>query len=173
MIKKFLNKIKKLVIPIIIGGTAFAAASSIVPTETIVIYQEATPSVFIATTTNYIAPYRNFDKIQFEELRKKIDWKYNQAHDALSQAYYEGKPFIWQGKDWGILDKNTFEKLQSLLWTKYEIMFYTKNLKQTKPYSESEFNEIRDRDGILIGRKSDMALDRILQLKAEGFEIEL
>lgn len=36
---------------------------------------------------------RNFEGIQFEELRKEIDPKYNTVHDELSSCYYGKKPF--------------------------------------------------------------------------------
>lgn len=129
----------------------------------------------------YIISERNFDRVQFEELRKKIDWKYNQAHDALSQAYYEGKEFIWKGRSYGVLNKETFDKLQAMIWARYKIMFHQENLKQTNPYPESEYNEIcveyegtgKNQICKTKAKKNEKALERIQEYQLEGLDIDL
>ena len=55
---------------------------------------------------------RNFDNIQFAELRKKVDEKFNDVHDELSECYYDKKPF----RTYGILNKDTFDKLHGLIF---------------------------------------------------------
>ena len=129
----------------------------------------------------YIISERNFDRVQFEELRKKIDWKYNLAHDALSQAYYEGQEFIWKGYNYGVLDKVTFDKLQAMIWARYKIMFHQENLKQTNPYPESEYNEIcvkyvgtgENRICKTKAKENEKALERIQEYQLEGLDIDL
>jgi hypothetical protein len=67
----------------------------------------------------YIIPERNYSGIQFEQIRQKIDPDYTDAHDELSQAYYDKKPY----RDMGILDKETFDKLHGLIELKRQIAF--------------------------------------------------
>jgi predicted nucleotidyltransferase component of viral defense system len=38
----------------------------------------------------WIAPERNYDKVQYESIRREIDGVFTTFHDALSKAYYDG-----------------------------------------------------------------------------------
>jgi hypothetical protein len=60
----------------------------------------------------------------------------------LSEAYYEGKKFVWKGKDYGILDQATFEKMQTKIWAEYEILFDEENKKlpAEEQIPEDEYN---------------------------------
>ena len=115
--------------------------------------------------------YRNFKGVQFEELRKEIDPKYNTVHDELSDCYYNNTPF----RGYGILTKEKFDKLHSLIFQKREVEFHDENLKrpQGKQYDEKKYNDITDKDGSVIGKKVDIAKDKIQELKDEGIEIEI
>lgn len=73
---------------------------------------------------------RNFEHIQFETIRKRIDGKYNSLHDELTECYYKfwkkglSKPF--QGYDVQKTpeeSKELFDKLHGLLFTMYSIEF--------------------------------------------------
>jgi len=115
------------------------------------------------------APDRNFGNIQFAELRKLVDGKFNQVHDELSECYYNEKPF----RTFGILTKEKFDKLHGLIFALRNIVFHRENLKQlsAERIPESEYNEIRDASNTLVGKKTDLALNRINELKAEGIEL--
>jgi len=112
---------------------------------------------------------RNFDGIQHENLRKKIDQKYNDLHDELSACYYSKKPF----RNYGILDKTTFDKLHGIVFLKRDIEFHTENLKQSKSdrIPLEEYEHVFDSKGNITGKKSEVAKKRIEELKKEGLEL--
>lgn len=117
----------------------------------------------------YFNETRNFEKIQFEELRKQIDGKYNAIHDELSDCYYNKKPF----RNYGVLTKEQFDKLHSLIFQKREVEFHSENLKRPEKYDEAKYNDIKDKDGNVIGKKVDKAQEKIQELKNEGIELEI
>ena len=100
---------------------------------------------------------RNFDGIQFEEIRKKIDGKYNQMHDELSDCYYNKKPY----QDYGILDKETFDKLHGAIFLNRDIEFHKENIASKTPIPEEQYNVIYDKDGVEIGKKSEVATQQL------------
>lgn len=92
---------------------------------------------------------RNFDGIQFEELRKVVDGKFNDVHDELSDCYYNRKPF----REYGVLDKETFDGLHGLIWHLYDVALDDENTKQGFKYglpadlanSTSEINNAKQK----------------------------
>lgn len=120
-------------------------------------------------------PVRNWKGIQFEVLRRQVDPKFNQAHDVLSKAYYEGKPLVWKGKDWGILDKETFDKLHGLIFHQRTIAFHVANMKlpQSERILEAEYNDVLDVKGSVILRHTSEATKAIKNLKLQGIELEM
>jgi len=125
---------------------------------------------------------RNIDGIQFEKLRKKIDTDFNEAHDALEDAYYnhwrQGNSKSWQNYDVQKTpgeSKTLFDKLHGLIWLHYQKTLHEENQKQpTKDkYDEAKYDLINDREGKTIGRKSDKAIAEIDRLKTEGIEITI
>ena len=65
---------------------------------------------------------RNFDKIQFSDLRKKVDPAYNKLHDELSDCYYNywkkglSKPFVVESNSYDVQatqkeNKTLFDKI--------------------------------------------------------------
>ena len=68
---------------------------------------------------------RNYEGVQFGELRKRMEKPHTDAHDELSAAYYEKRPY----KDRGILDKETFDKLHGLIELKRQVDFHEENMK--------------------------------------------
>lgn len=107
---------------------------------------------------------RNFSGIQFEELRREIDDRYNEVHDELSDAYYGGKPF----REYGVLSKETFDKLHALIFWMRDVEFdernQTKHLDKRVPMEKYDLNP----DG---RRKSEIAKAKIEQLAAEGIKL--
>ena len=81
---------------------------------------------------------RNYDGVQFEELRRKIDGPFNDLHDELSECFYDKKPF----REYGILDQRTFDELHALVFHHYTVAFHEANMKQPpdKQYNEAEYN---------------------------------
>jgi hypothetical protein len=100
---------------------------------------------------------RNFDGIQFEELRKKVDGRFNDVHDELSDCYYGGKPF----RSYGVLAKDRFDRLHGLIWHLHEIALDGENAKQ-------EAKENLDLD--LAGARQGVAEARELGLALEDLE---
>ena len=119
----------------------------------------------------FVPAQRNFDNIQFEELRKKIDGKFNTVHDELSDCFYNNKPF----RTYGILSKELFDKLHGLIFLMRDMAFHEENLKQPtqKIIPESEYNDVWDEKGNVIGKKNTEAIQRIAQLKAEGINLTI
>ena len=117
----------------------------------------------------YIPPQRNWKGIKHEELRMKVDPKFNKIHDELTACYYEGKPF----RSYGILDKETFDKLHGLIFLHRDVEFHIENMKQLsdKRIPEEEYNLIMDKDGNVIGKRHDEALKKISELKKQGIEL--
>lgn len=124
----------------------------------------------------YRTTIRNYDNIEFDEIRRAIDDKYNQAHDELSRAYYEKKPFVWRGKDYGILDKDTFDKLHGLIFLKRDVEFHEYNisLPPDKRIDEKKYNYIIDKkNNIIIGKKDEIARQEIANLKNLNIDIDI
>ena len=71
----------------------------------------------------YVATVRILDGVQHESLRRAVDAPFNEAHDELSAAYYEGRPF----RDYGILDKSTFDGLHASIWHQHTVALHTAN----------------------------------------------
>ena len=133
----------------------------------------------------YKIPNRNFNGIQFEELRRKIDAKFNNAHDELSKVYYEH----WRQGDYSVdfkgykpkegdsleKAKELFDKLHGLIFHKREIEFHQENLKQpvSKRIPEEKYNFIRNEKGDIIGNKHEESLKKKAELEAEGIKIDI
>lgn len=77
------------------------------------------PAEVKVQTPKYTSPERNYDGIQYEDVRRRLDPLYNAVHDELSAAYYNGTPF----RDKGVLTNAQFEKYQAALWAEYETRF--------------------------------------------------
>jgi hypothetical protein len=113
---------------------------------------------------------RNFERVQFAELRKKIDGKYNAVHDELSDCYYNGKPF----RTYGVLDKETFDKLHGLIFQMRDVKFHEENLKQLEKdkIPEEQYNEYKDEEGNTV-KQNEKAAEKVAKLKTEGIELEI
>jgi len=98
--------------------------------------------------------------IQFAELKNNIEPKYMKLHSELSECYYNGKPFA----DMGILDKETFDKLHSLLFLELEIEI------------DNEYNKLPDKETCSIYYKSPeniLETSRMIdQIKTDGLDIK-
>ena len=123
----------------------------------------------------WIAPERNWEGIQFEALRRKVDPKFNELHDVLSKAFYEGKEFVWKSHNWGILSKAQFDKLHGLVFLLRTVKFHQANMLQPvkDKIPESEYNLIRDDEDKVTGRHSAEAAKIIAKLKDEHIELEV
>lgn len=126
---------------------------------------------------------RNFDAVQFEDLRRRIDPKFNQAHDELSDCYYnywkEGKSKPFHGYDVQATlgeSKELFDKLHGLIFLYRDVLFHQENFRQPEVdrIPEEKYNNILDDQGQVIGKKSDKAAEKIQKLQSqEGISIIL
>jgi hypothetical protein len=87
---------------------------------------------------------RNFDNVQFAEIRKVIDDKYNKIHDELSDCFYNHKPF----REYGLLNKEQFDIIHGLIFLK----------------RDNELNKENKTENPEIQQKID-------KLKSEGFDL--
>ena len=119
----------------------------------------------------WTATVRNMDSIQFETIRKQIDKKYNDLHDELSDCYYNKKAY----KEYGVLDKATFDKLHALVFCHRDIEFHSVNMAQDDEklrIPESEYNEIESADKTIV-KKTDIAAAAISSCSKEGVTLEV
>jgi hypothetical protein len=136
------------------------------------------------------APVRNYDGIQFSELRKKVEGKYNAFHDALSAHYYNERntkiedrtKFIYDDLDYGILDKEKFDKLHGAIFELCHLALCAENDKAVsdiaskgtsivEPVDTERLDPYVD-DGKMV-RRSDESTLNINLLKGDGLEIIL
>lgn len=120
----------------------------------------------------YVAPQRNIESnIQNYDLRKDIDPIFNKVHDELSAAYYNKKPF----RNYGILTKEQFDKLHGLIFYLRDVKFNEENLKlpPEKQIPESQYDDILDDKGKVIGKKSVEAAKIIQELNAQGYNLTI
>ena len=91
------------------------------------------------------------------------------AWDGSSDCYYSKKPF----RNYSVLTKEQFDKLHSLIFQKREVEFHSENLKRPEKYDEAKYNDIKDKDGNVMGKKVAKAQEKIQELKNEGIELEI
>jgi hypothetical protein len=115
---------------------------------------------------------RNFAGIKHEELRREIDPQFNKIHDELTSCFKQGIPFSYNGMDYGVLDKATFDKLHGLIWLWYDVEFHRKNQKRAIPYPEEDYNEVTI-DADTAAKKHELAIQRIAEHKAKGLELRI
>jgi hypothetical protein len=111
---------------------------------------------------------RNYDRIQFERYRRKIDPKFNALHDELENCYYEfwkqgrSKPF--QGYDVQPLreaSKELFDQLHGLIFQEHLLALNQEHLisVEKEPKFEKYMKyDLRDKEGKIIKQ-----VDRIAQ----------
>jgi len=95
---------------------------------------------------------RNFQNIQFEVLRTKIDPIINVLHDDLEIAYYQnwklGNPYDFFGFD--VLgtpaeSKTQFDMLHGLIFHLYNLLFAVTNANESTPNSNAKWNPDGDK----------------------------
>lgn len=93
-------------------------------------------------------PERNYDGVEFEALRRVVDAKYAQAHDELSDAYYNywryGKSKPWRGYDVQRTpeeSKALFDKLHGMLDDLRQAAMMKEHEKQPDPAFEAFLRE--------------------------------
>lgn len=128
-----------------------------------------------ARAREFKVPKRNWKGIQFEELRRHVDPEFNSAHDALSKAYYEKRSFVWKGKDWGILEKELFDRLHGLIFHLRTLAFHQANmmLPTRKRIPEAKYNDIYDGDEKVVGKKTEISTGAIEKLEKKGIRLEI
>lgn len=113
----------------------------------------------------YKVPERNFENISFQIIRKVIDPIYNTIYDELCLAYYNKTEF----RNYGILTTEKFEKLQALLWFKYDITFHQYNISLPEDEQIPTARYANTPDGLSY----EVAIDEISKLEAEGYILEI
>jgi len=79
----------------------------------------------------WTAPKRNYDKVEYEYIRKELEFDYTDFHDALSKIYYENKwnnedvEFIYNNVNYGLLTEDKFTELHSLNHFEMELIINT------------------------------------------------
>jgi len=123
---------------------------------------------------------RNFDKVQFEKLRKKVDKEFNDIHDELSIAYYDywkkglSKPVTFKGKVFDVQStleesKALFDEIHGVLFDVREIEFDKKNKleKGKDKIKEEDYKLVKNEQGEVVGNKLDICKDKVSKFKAK------
>ena len=138
-------------------------------------------------TNTWKAPERNRENIQFAFLRNRkmpdgrtFDEVYEQFHDALSEHYYrerdldssEQTPFVYRGKDYGPLNKVTFDELHGLIWHYRELAFdeLNRSLPALDRIPEEAYNR-RPREGQPPETPLERSRAVVDAAKAKGLEL--
>lgn len=135
----------------------------------------------------WTAPTRNFTGVQFADLRKTIDEKFNSFHDALSEHYYSERDlpllkkskFLYGGHDYGRLTEKRFNRLHGLCFNLQQLALMDGNASLTKQYDLAEIDpEITGAtvtvDGVTRAmRRSDELRSAVDALKTLGIEVVL
>ncbi|MCK9320235.1 hypothetical protein [Methanoculleus sp.] len=90
---------------------------------------------------------RNFKNIENQSIREKIDPKYNEIHDELSDSFYKHIRF----RQFGVLDKLTFDKLHGLIFLMRDVEYYKKLGKEHSSISD-KIKEL-EKEGIILDIK--------------------
>ena len=130
---------------------------------------------------------RNYDGIQFEELRRTLDPEFDTLHDNLSSCYYNfwkfgnSKPFVVNAKSWDVQNtpaesKVLFDKLHGLVFHMRDVKFHSENMKRPKPkqYDENKYRYIRNELGEITKDRLQVSLDKIaikMETKIEHLKI--
>jgi hypothetical protein len=119
----------------------------------------------------YIKPERNYEGVQFGELRKRIEEPYTDLHDELCEAYYDHKPF----REYGVLNKELYDELHGLIFQLLAVKFHEENLKQPaeKRHSEDEYRYARDAKGNVLFDHLQIAKDQIEDKKKRGIVLKI
>jgi hypothetical protein len=117
-------------------------------------------------------PERNFDRIQFEGLRKIVDIRFNAVHDELSRCYKDEKEFIHNGRNFGVLTKEQFDRLHGLIFHLRDVAFHAANLAQplAQRIDDAKYRFIDNGDGTTTDRLQE-ALNRIKEARDAGTEL--
>jgi len=130
----------------------------------------------------YKPPVRNFDRVQFEEIRRSLDKRFNDAHDGLTAAYYDhwrnGRSRPWQGYDVQPTNdesKALFDKLHGLIFLLRDVAFHDANmsLPEAERYSEDAYRYDRDEQGQITRDRLQESQDSIERLRVEGIEVTI
>ncbi|HUV82960.1 MAG TPA: hypothetical protein VMW53_07805 [archaeon] len=109
---------------------------------------------------------RNFSKVQYEEIRRKLDEPFNNLHDELTNCYYQfwkkglSKPFRGYDVQSTIEEsKSLFDELHGLIFENYKVAFDNFNIASGGIVPESEYDKlpkmvstsiVKDEDGEII-----------------------
>jgi len=129
---------------------------------------------------------RNWERIEFAELRKKVDVKFNEAHDELSRIYYDH----WKKGDYSVdfqgykpkegdspeKAKQLFDKLHGLIFLLRDVALDTENKKS--PKRNQELYDLYNKPEISAGGENPKTRlqetkEKIAKLKAEGIELKI
>ncbi len=126
---------------------------------------------------------RNWDGIEFEELRRKVDPLFNQLHDELSDCYYnywrygKSKPFVVKGKVFDVQEtpeksKELFDKLHGLIFHLHKLKLYQENEKLGNKKNMELHKRMTERIERIISRKKIGENKYIVEVKRDKNEIE-
>ena len=128
-------------------------------------------------------PTLNLDNVDHAEVRSRVDEQSVVLHNTLTEAYYGGTEFIWNGQNYGVLTKAEFDyihayasgPIQLLAFHSANIELDTQGVITKIDENEYRFGEIRDDQGNLIDTvdRVQEALDEKQKLLDEGFDLDL
>jgi hypothetical protein len=130
---------------------------------------------------------RNYDNIQFADLRAKIEPEFNKAHDELTEAYYKywkkgesyrvnigGQEFDVQKDEKA--SKELFDKLHGLIFDLLQKAFHEENVKLSieEKIPEDEYRYVKNELGVVTEDKYVAVCTKIDAIKtAEVWTVDI
>ena len=116
---------------------------------------------------------RHYDGVRFGDLRRNVEAPFTACHDALSACYYARQSFSWGGRQYGVLDKTSFDKLHGLISDLLLVAFHNAAQLLARPIEPAKYDTICDVAGNAIGSRVADAAVRIAALEAEGLTLTI
>jgi hypothetical protein len=136
----------------------------------------------------FVPVERNYDGVQFGELRQQIEKPYNDEHDLLTKCFIEempyrnygtidaldedGSPILDEdGKQVKLLSKEEFEQLHGLIFHCLSVRFHEENMKRSEDerYDEDSYRFVYN-DGNVVADNVELAKKAIAEAKKLKFE---
>lgn len=124
----------------------------------------------------WVPPHRNYDGTQFAALRRAVEQSFTQAHDELSEAYYDfwryGKSRPWCGYDvqkTPEASKALFDRLHALIEHLRVLALDRYNSSAATP--DPEFASYMQETVAERQTRREHTLAQIADLRAQGFRL--
>ncbi len=124
---------------------------------------------------------RNMDRIQHESVRRVVDQKFYDLHDALEEAWYGDRRLddsmdratgakagiigrLWNGIE--ITTKEQFDELHGLLWHHHTMAIFAENVRQGNLFNDltadTQDKQLKTKNLIIAAKGRGFDLDAVI-----------